>query len=317
MVAKSRQLYMHVQPFHNFHVSTLQRSTGMGCRAKTEAAKPSIAAIDDVHTAQTGIETEAAAAAGTVSSSPEATLKTSDDGEVLVSVEPAATVQKNDTAASTPVQVSEGYSSMHNGSADVNDAPAAALDKTAAEAPSVVVQISDVDKGTSDGEVEVNIVSATPSQKPAEPAASSLEVSDGHTDKADGIVRVLVTAVTADQTAGAPESDTGAGTACGQQEDPCNNSLAALHPRITERWGIWGRGSPGTAFREVGSQPTMFNRLMDDSNQAGSEVEAGSASGNRASKHDGKAIASGPGGIGSDEDDDTVVQVTVDRSLLG
>lgn len=295
--------------------STLPPSVGLECRTKAEAAKPRAAAVNDVHAVITGTESEAAAASGTASSSPEATVKASNDGAVVVIVEPAATVPKNNTAARTPIQVPDGSSS---GSADVNDAPAAFV-QTAAGEPSVLVQISDVDQGTSDGEVRVDIVSVTPSQKPAESAALSVEVSDGHTDMLDGSVKVDVTAVTAAQTAREHKSDTGAGTASGQQDDTRCNSLAALHPSTADPRVYWDHESTGNAFNKVGSQPSkVSNWLMDDSNQAGSEVEAGSASGNRASRFDEKPIESDPSGTGSDEDDDdTVVQVTVDRSLLG
>lgn len=287
------------------------------------AARPRPAVFNDVHAVQTGTEGEASAA--TVSGSPESAVLISDDGDVLVSVEPAATAQKNDTAASTPVQVPDG---SRTGNADMKDAPAASV-QTAAGTPSVVVQISAADKGTSDGEVKVNFVSAMPAQKPAEPAASSVNISDGRTGNADGSVKVDVTAVTAAQTTGAHKSETSADTASGQQETLCSQFLARGHPSLAELLPDWdhgwdreahigtpGRLGAGRGVRMAGSQPSkMSNWLVGDSNQAGSEVDAGRASGNKASKSDEKTIESS--GTGSDEDDDTVVQVTVDRSLLG
>lgn len=295
------------------------------------AAKPSVAAGNDVHAVQTGTEGEAAAAAaGTVSGSPETAPHISDDGDVLVGVEPAATAPKNNTAASTPAQVPNGSSGRPSGNADLKDAPAASV-QTAAEAPSVVVQISDDDKGTSDGEVKVNIVAVTLTQKPAEPVASSVDISDGCTDKADGSVKVDVTAVTAAQTARAHKSETGAASASGQQDTIRSQILAVERPSLAEllpagddrrdreaHVGSPGKLVAGTGFRKAGSQPSkMSNWLVGDSKQAGSEMDAGRALGNKASKSDEKAIQSDPSGTGSDEDDDTVVQVTVDRSLLG
>ena len=246
-------------------MSVPKPSVGLGCRvnAEAKAVKPSIAATDDVvDPLQCGTEAEAApAAVATASGSPEATLMISNDGEVLVSVEPAAIVQK-----------------------------------------------------------------------PAEPAASSVEISDGLTDKADGSVKVDVTAVTAAQTAGAHQVETGAGTASGQQEGPCSNSLDAMHPQVSTllaegdhaydaHSGYPGRimtGRQGTTFSKEGRQPSKeSNWLLGESNQAGSEVDACRASGNEALKPDEKAVDSNAKGTGSDKDDTNAVPITVDRSLLG
>lgn len=228
-------------------MSVPKPSVGLGCRvnAEAKAVKPSIAATDDVvDPLQCGTEAEAApAAVATASGSPEATLMISNDGEVLVSVEPAAIVQK-----------------------------------------------------------------------PAEPAASSVEISDGFMDKADGSVKVDVTAVTVAQTAGAHQSKTGAGTASGQQEGPCRNSSDACS-------GYPGRimtGRQGTTFSKEGRQPSKeSNWLLGESNQAGSEVDDCRASGNEALKPDEKAVDSNAKGTGSDKDDTNAVPITVDRSLLG
>ena len=225
---------------------------GLGCRDKAEASKPSITAVDDVRPVQSGTEAEAAAAeAGTVSDSP---IKISNDGDVLVSVEPAAIVQKL-----------------------------------------------------------------------AEPEALSVEISDGHMDKADGSFEVDVTAA---QTARAHQSKINAGTASGQQEGPRNDSLTAFQPPLPtvladldcDAHGTHGRlmtGSSGTTSSKVGGQPSKeSNWLLGNDNQAGSGAGAGRASGNKASKSDEKAVESGPRGTGSEKDDSSVVPITVDRSLL-
>lgn len=245
----------------------------MGCRAAAEAAKPSTAAANGVLAVESDKEAAAAVAAGaaTVLGSPVAAVQLSEVEDVQVNVDPAATVQPHDRAASTPLQVSDGSSGMRSGTDEVNEAPTA-LAQTASRAPAVVVQISDVEEGTSDGEVQVNIVSATPSQMPAKSGQSAVEISDGQKDKADGSfkVDVDVAAVTGAQTA------------------------------------------------RAGSQPgKVSNWLVGDSKQAGKEVDAGKAPGNKTGKSNEIAAGFGPSGAGSDVDGESVVvQVTVDRSLL-
>lgn len=250
----------------HLHASTLWSSDRMGCRAGVEASKPNAVAVNGVLAGESDKEAAAAAAgAATVLGSPVAVVQLSEVEDVQVSVEPAATVQPHDRAASTPVQVPHGSSGMCSGTVGVNEAPTA-LVQTASRAPAVVVQISDIEEGTSDGEVQVDIMSATPSQKPAKSIGSAVELSDGKKDEAGGSVKVDVdvAAVTGGQTA------------------------------------------------RAGSQPSkVSNWLVGDSKQAGKEVDAGKAPGKP-----NQAVGLGPSGAGSDVDGESMVQVTVDRSLL-
>ena len=241
----------------------------MGCRAMAEAAKPSTAAADAILVVESDREAATAAAAtaaaATVPDTPVAVVQLSKDEDVQVSVESAATVQPHDRAASTPNQVPDASSGMRSGTVKVSEA-ATALVKTARRAPALVVQTI-----SADGEVQIDVVSARPSQKPAKSAQSAVEISDGQKDEAGGSVDVDVdvAAVTGGQTA------------------------------------------------RAGSQPSkVSNWLVGDSKQAGKERDAGKASGNKAGKPNQKAVGLGPSSAGSDVDGESVVQVTVDRSLL-
>ena len=275
----------------------------MSCRAsqvKVEAAEPSIAAVDATHAAEGGIAGEAAATAEGLSPKAKVQINGADeemsdgdvqvngavgemsDGDVQVSVEPAAAIQKHNGTASTPVQGPNHSSGVHSRNAEVKDASATSGEAAAA----VVVQISDGDKGTSDGEVRVNVVSSKPGEKPAKPASVSVEISEGQQDKADGSITVDITAVTAAKAARAqthmPEDDAA---------------------RASGKIGVTNK---------AGRQPSKaFNWLVGDTNQAGS------ASGNQVAKADQKPGEPGLNSMGADEGDDNVVQVTVDTSLLG
>lgn len=255
-----RQFYMLAQPCHIF----MQSSLSVGCRARAEAAKISSAAANGVLTVESGKEAAAATA------TPVAAVQLSHVEDVQVRVEPVATVQPHDRAASTPIQVPDASSGMRSGTVKVNEAPTA-LVQTASRAPAVVVQISDVEEGMSDGEVQVNIMSATPSQKPVKSAQSAVEISDGPEDEAGGSVKVDV-------------------------------DVAAV---------------TGVQTARAGSQPSkVSNWLVGDSKQAGKEVDAGKAPGNKAGNPNQIAVGLVPDGAGLDVDGESMVQVTVDRSLL-
>lgn len=246
----------------------------MGCRAGVlrlgQQSTSSTVAVNGVLAVESDKEAPAAASA-TVLGSPVAAVQLSDGEDVQVSVEPAATVQPHDTAASTHIQVPDAASGLPSGTVEVNEAPTA-LVQAVGGAPAVVVQISDVEEGSSDGEVQVNILSATPSQEPAKSTHSAVEISDGKKDEAGGSVKVDV-------------------------------DVAAVTGAQTSR---------------AGSQPSkVSNWLVGDSKQASKEVDAGKAPGNKAAKLNQVAVGLGPGGAGSDVDGESVVQVTVDRSLLG
>lgn len=210
---------------------------------------------------------------------------------------------------------------------------ATAATATVPDTPVAAVQLSE------DEDVQVSVEPAAAVQPYDRAASTPIQVSDGSSGMRNGTVKVneaptaLVLAV-----GGAPAvvvqiSDVEGGTTDGEvqvnimsatpSQKPAKSAPSAVE--ISDGHKDEAGGSvkvdvdvaavTGGQIARAGSQPSkVSNWLVGDSKQAGKEGSAGKAPGNKAGKPN--QIGLGPGGAGSDVDGESVVQVTVDRSLL-
>lgn len=198
------------------------------------------------------------------------------------------TEKQPDRGASTQVRISDSPSSAQDGNIVVETATPASVQSAAA--PPVVVQVKDSGMHTSDGEIRVHTTAASPSQRVVKPAAPSVEVTENDKGVADGSVKVEVAAGTAAKAAATfkPMSESDAGR---------ERSDTEVMPEPYK----------------AGSQPSrVSNWLTGDTNPAGSEVAADTAS--AADSSNAKAAVND---MGPEEADDHCVEVIVDASLLG
>ena len=214
-------------------------------------------------------------------------------------------------------------------------AAATAAAATVPDTPVAVVQLS------GDEDVQVSVESAATVQPHDRAASTPTPVPDGSSSMRSGTVEVNEAPTALVQTASrAPAvvvqiSDIEEGMSDGEvqvdivsarpSQKPAKSGQSAVEISCGKKDETGGSvkvdvdvaAVTGGQTARAGSQPSkVSNWLVGDSKQAGKEGDAGMAPGNKAGKPNQKAVGLGRSGAGSDVDGESMVQVTVDRSLL-